>query len=73
MNEDKLLKTFGLNIKFERQKACYSQEQIAENLNFSTVYISNIESGKHSISLINAYKFARFYNKTLDYLLTEKS
>lgn len=68
-----LLKTFGLNIKLERIKFGLTQEEVAEKLNFSAVYISNVESGKHKISLINAYKFAQFYKKSLDYLLTEKS
>ena len=70
--DNKLLKTFGLNIKFERQKQKLSQEKIAEDLNFSTVYISNVESGKHNISLTNAYKFSKYFNKSVDYLLTEK-
>ena len=68
-----MLKIFGLNIKLERIKRGLTQESVAEILDFSSVYISNVESGKHNISLSNAYKFAKFYNKTLDYLLTEKS
>lgn len=68
-----LLKTFGLNIKLERIRLGLTQEEVAEKLDFSSVYISNVESGKHKISLINAYKFAQFYKKSLDYLLTEKS
>ena len=67
-----ILKTFGINIKFERLKRKLSQEKVAEALEVSAVYLSNVESGKHSISLINANKFAQFYGKTLDYLLTEK-
>lgn len=70
---DKLLKTFGLNIKLERIRLGLTQENVAEKLDFSSVYVSNVESGKHKISLINAYKFAQFYNKSLDYLLTEKT
>ena len=70
---DKLLKTFGLNIKLERSRLGLTQEEVAEKLDFSSVYISNVESGKHKISLTNAYTFASFYGKTLDYLLMEKS
>ncbi len=70
---DKLLKTFGLNLKLERIRLGLTQEEVAEKLDFSSVYVSNVESGKHKISLINAYKFAQFYNKSLDYLLTEKT
>lgn len=73
MDNEILLKVFGLNIKLERIKLGLTQEEVAENLDFSSVYISNVESGKHKISLINAYKFASFYKKSLDYLLTEKS
>ena len=73
MANEILLKIFGLNIKLERIKRGLTQESVAEILDFSSVYISNVESGKHNISLSNAYKFAKFYNKTLDYLLTEKS
>ncbi|MBO5434344.1 helix-turn-helix transcriptional regulator [bacterium] len=72
MNDETLLKTFGMNIKFERLKRKLSQEKVAEALEVSAVYISNVESGKHSISLVNANKFANFYEKPLDYLLTEK-
>lgn len=72
MDDVNLLKTFGLNVKIERLKLGYSQEQVAEALDFSAVYISNVESGKHRISLINAFKFAKFFNKSLDYLLVEK-
>ncbi len=73
MDDEILLKIFGLNIKLERIKLGLTQEEVAENLDFSSVYISNVESGKHKISLTNAYKFASFYKKSLDYLLTEKS
>ncbi|MBR6722427.1 helix-turn-helix transcriptional regulator [bacterium] len=73
MNKEDLLITFGLNIKLERIKLGLTQETVAEKLDFSSVYVSNVESGKHKISLSNAYKFAKFYNKSIDYLLTEKS
>lgn len=69
-----MLKVFGLNIKLERLKRGLTQEKVAEALGFSAVYISNVESGKHKqVSLVNACKFAEFYNKTLDYLLAEKA
>ncbi|MBQ8458738.1 helix-turn-helix transcriptional regulator [bacterium] len=72
MDKMPLLKTFALNIKFERMKLGYTQEKVAEELEFSTVYISNVESGKCDLSLSNAQKFASFYGKSLDYLITEK-
>lgn len=74
MDDKNLLTIFGLNLKYERLKRKLSQESVAGELNFSTAYVSNVESGKHGqISLINAVKFAKFYEKSLDYLLIEKS
>lgn len=74
MDKIDLLKIFGLNIKLERIKRGLTQEQVAEFLDLSSVYVSNVESGKHKqISLSNAYKFSTFYGKSLDYLLTEKA
>ncbi len=74
MDKVDLLKIFGLNIKLERLKKGLTQEHVAECLDLSSVYVSNVESGKHKqISLLNAHKFAKFYGKSLDYLLTEKS
>ena len=72
MDDKELLKIFGMNIKFERIRKGLSQEKVAETLNLSSVYLSNVESGKHSISLVNACKFAQFYNRDLSYLLHEK-
>ena len=72
MDKDKLLKTFGFNIKIERMKRKISQETLAETLNVSTVYISNVEGGKCNISLINALKFSTFFNYTIEELLKEK-
>ncbi len=72
MDDKKLLKTFGFNLKIERMKLKKSQEEIAEALNFSTVYISNVESGKHNISFVNALKFCEYYNLSIDYLLQER-
>ena len=72
MDEKILLKTFGFNLKIERLKRKFSQEHVAEALNFSTVYVSNVESGKHNISLINALKFCEFYCLPLENLLAEK-
>lgn len=72
MDDKKLLKTFGFNLKIERMKLKKSQEEVAEALNFSTVYISNVESGKHNISFVNALKFCEYYNLSIDYLLQER-
>lgn len=72
MDDKELLKIFGFNLKIERLKQKISQEQLAEKLNVSTVYISNVESGKHNISLTNALKFSSFFGLPIESLLKEK-
>lgn len=72
MDDKELLKTFGFNLKVERLKRKISQEDLAEILNVSAVYVSNVESGKHNISLINALKFCKFFELPVEVLLQEK-
>ena len=72
LDENKQLKIFGLNVRYEREKRGLKQEDLAEILGVSSVYISNVENGKHKISLSNAIKFSKYFEKTLDYLIKEK-
>lgn len=51
MNEQKVLKNFGINFKHYRNKAKMSQDDIVELTSFSKSYISNVESAKHNILL----------------------
>lgn len=69
MDEQKLLKNFGFNFKIERMKLKLTQDNIAEITNFSKPYISNVESGKHNLSLVNAIKFSRFVKKSVEELI----
>ena len=66
MDEQNILQNFGLNLKLYRQINKLSQDDIVEKTNFSKSYISNVESGKHNISLVNALKFAKIFNKTIE-------
>ena len=72
MEEQKLLEIFGLNLKFARIKLKMSQEELAEKVDCTKSYISNVENAKHNLSLVNTYKFAKVLNVTLEELLTEK-
>ncbi|PWL77120.1 transcriptional regulator [Candidatus Gastranaerophilales bacterium] len=72
MDEKTLLKLFGFNLKIERLKRKISQETVAEALDFSSVYVSNVESGKHNISLVNALKFCNYYGSPVENFLREK-
>ncbi|MGN0015619.1 MAG: helix-turn-helix domain-containing protein [Candidatus Gastranaerophilaceae bacterium] len=71
MYEHKVLKNFGINFKHYRNKAKMSQDDIMELTGFSKSYISNVESAKHNISLVNALKFADIVNKTIDELIKD--
>jgi len=71
MDEQKILDNFGLNLKLYRNKFKMSQEDVVEATGFSKSYISNVESGKHSLSLVNAIKFAQVFNKTVNDMIKE--
>ena len=72
MDEKELLKTFGFNLKIERMKRKISQEVLAEALNVSSVYVSNVESGKHNLSLVNALKFCDYFKVSVESLVKER-
>lgn len=71
MDKQKILEIFGFNLKIERTKNRLSQEELAIKTNLSKPYISNVESAKHNISLVNAYKLSAALNKSLDDMLKE--
>ena len=64
--------TVGERIQDLRKKKGFSQEKLAEALNVSSVYISNVESGKHNISLVNALKFSNYFKQPVEFFLQEK-
>ena len=69
MDEQNILKNFGFNFKIERMKLNLTQDDIVEITGFSKAYISNIERGKHNLSLINALKLAKIVQKTIEELI----
>ena len=71
MDEQNILKTFGFNFKIFRTKLGLSQEQVAEKTGLSKPYISNIENGKHSISLVNALMLSELVGKNIESMLKE--
>lgn len=72
MDNQNILKTFGLNLKYERLKNKLSQDDLAALTGFSKPYISNVEQAKHNLSLSNAYKFSIVLKVSLESLLKEK-
>ena len=71
MDEEKILKNFGLNLKLYRLKSKMSQDELSIKLGISSPYISNVESGKHNLSLVNAMKFAQFFDKSIEDMIKE--
>jgi len=71
MDEQKILETFGFNFKMYRTKLKLSQDDIIDKTGFSQSYISNIENGKHNLSLINALKLSEAIGKNIESMLKE--
>lgn len=71
MDEQKILETFGFNFKMYRTKLKLSQDDIINKTGFSQSYISNIENGKHNLSLINALKLSDAVGKNIESMLKE--
>lgn len=71
MDEHKILETFGLNFKMYRTKLKMSQEDVYARTGFSQAYISNVENGKHSISLVNALMLSELVGKNIESMLRE--
>lgn len=72
MDKEKILKKFGKNVKIERIKKDYSQEDFAEILGVSQNYIARIETGKQNMSLIKIAELALALNVEIEDLLTFK-
>jgi len=58
MNERELLKTFGTNIRHYRGLLNWSQAELAENVDISINFLSDIETGKKWASPTTMVKFA---------------
>lgn len=64
-------KKLGQRIKEERKKLGLTQEQLAEDVNLSTNYISMIERGKRTATLDTIANLAIRFGVTIDYLLQD--
>ena len=56
---DKRIEIVGFNIKIERQRKKYTQEQLAELIDLSMSSIMNIEGGKQVPSCLVLYDIAK--------------
>lgn len=71
MDEQKILEIFGFNLKMYRTKLKLSQDDIVDKTGMSKAYISNIENGKHNLSLINALRLSDAVGKNIESMLKE--
>lgn len=68
-NEKELLKQFGRNVKAERVRLGYSQENLAEKMGVNREYISRIERGIQNMSLLKITALANYLETNLNNLL----
>ncbi len=71
MNYDTL--EIGKRIRELRRKKGLTQEQLAEQLNISTVHLAKVETGKRGCSLDILIDIAAFFDASLDYLALGKA
>ena len=65
------LQSIGKKIKDKRQQKNISQEKLAELVDVTPSYISNIESGNRVASLPTMLEIVKVLDLSLDYLLIE--
>ena len=69
IEEDKLLKSLGDNLKKIRELKNLTQETLAYEAGFSRSYYTEVENGKRNISLINIKKLANVLGISLSEIL----
>lgn len=52
-----------------RKEAGLTQVQVAKKLKRPQSYISNVESGQQRVDVVELQKFARMYDKKIDYFI----
>ena len=62
MTERELLKIFSSNIRLYRNRFKFSQADLAEKVNISINFLSDIETGKKWASPVTMVKFANVFN-----------
>jgi len=62
-------KTIVEKLKKARHEAGLDQVEVAKKLGRSQSYLSKIESGQRKIDVVQLQKFAKFYNKEINYFL----
>ncbi|PCI10224.1 MAG: transcriptional regulator [Kangiella sp.] len=58
MNDHKIRKTFGANVRKERLAAGWSQEELAAESGLHRTYIGAIERGERNVTLLKVIQIA---------------
>jgi len=72
MEDERLLKIFGFNIKVERMKRGWTQAQLAEKLNIHEKHVCKIETGKQNVTLKTLARIAQVLEVDESILLLAK-
>ncbi len=69
MNRQDIIKKFAENVRVERARKKISQEKLAEMANISPEYLSRIEAGKYSPSLVVITNLAKALDVSVETLI----
>ena len=69
MNREEIIKLFAENLRIERARKKISQEKLAEMANITPEYLSRIEAGKFSPSLVVIANLAKALSVSVDILI----
>ena len=60
----------GRRLRTQRDSLHLTREQVAEKMDITPKFISDIERGEKSMALGTLYKFMQLYNMSADFILT---
>ncbi|MBD5401467.1 helix-turn-helix transcriptional regulator [bacterium] len=69
MNKEKIVEIFSANLRAERARKKYTQEQLAEVAEITTEYLSKIENGKACPTILVITNIALALGVNIDKLL----
>jgi putative transcriptional regulator len=66
INEEskKVMAVIGYNVKLLRKGKDLNQQELADLLGITRVSVSNIEKGRHMLTIDNAIKICKYFNVT---------
>jgi transcriptional regulator with XRE-family HTH domain len=71
-NKDRLDRTIGGNIRFERETRRISREELAEILDLTVSHMGLIERGERGATAVNLEKLSGIFGVTIDSLFSER-